>query len=120
MGLTEEVADFSRPLMARVQGQAKTGDISPLNLMYRVDGTTDLNEEVLQHCRGLPRFVPGSDRHGAAEQLQLDMHGEALDSIYYGDQRGLQLGHRGWAAVSGLLTWLAGHWDQPWLPRLAS
>jgi GH15 family glucan-1,4-alpha-glucosidase len=51
--------------------------------------------------------------NGAAEQLQLDIYGEALDSIYYGDQRGLPLGHPGWTAVTGLLSWLADHWDQP-------
>ena len=113
MGFTEEAADFSRWLLARVQEQAKSGGSSPLNLMYRVDGSTDLKEEILEHWEGYRGSSPVRIGNGAAEQLQLDIYGEALDSIFYGDQRGLPLGHPGWAAVSGLLNWLADHWDQP-------
>jgi GH15 family glucan-1,4-alpha-glucosidase len=113
MGFTEEAADFSRWLMARVQAQAEAGGNNPLNLMYRVDGSTDLTEEILQHWEGYRGSSPVRIGNGAAEQLQLDIYGEALDSIYYGDQRGLPLGHPGWEAVSGLLNWLAEHWDQP-------
>ena len=51
--------------------------------------------------------------NGAAEQLQLDIYGEALDSLYIGDQAGLTLPHRGWVALTGVLDWVAEHWDQP-------
>jgi GH15 family glucan-1,4-alpha-glucosidase len=113
MGFTEEAADFSRWLMARVQEQAQSGNSSPLNLMYRVDGSTDLKETILEHWEGYRGSSPVRIGNGAADRLQLDIYGEALDSIYYGDQRGLPLGYPGWAAVSGLLNWLADHWDQP-------
>jgi GH15 family glucan-1,4-alpha-glucosidase len=113
MGFTEEAADFSRWLMARVQEQAASGASSPLNLMYRVDGSTDLKETILEHWEGYRGSSPVRIGNGAAEQLQLDIYGEALDSIFYGDQRGLPLGHPGWTAVSSLLSWLADHWDQP-------
>jgi GH15 family glucan-1,4-alpha-glucosidase len=113
MGFTEEAADFSRWLLARVQEQAQAGNGNPLNLMYRVDGSTDLKEEILEHWEGYRRSSPVRIGNGAAEQLQLDIYGEAMDSIYYGDQRGIPLGHPGWAAVSSLLNWLADHWDQP-------
>jgi GH15 family glucan-1,4-alpha-glucosidase len=113
MGFTEEAADFSRWLMARVQEQAASGASSPLNLMYRVDGSTDLKETILEHWEGYRGSAPVRIGNGAAEQLQLDIYGEALDSIFYGDERGLPLGHPGWGAVSGLLSWLADHWDQP-------
>jgi GH15 family glucan-1,4-alpha-glucosidase len=113
MGFTEEAADFCRWLLARVQTQAKSGGSSPLNLMYRVDGSTDLTETILEHWEGYRGSYPVRIGNGAAEQLQLDIYGEALDSIYYADQRGLPLGHPGWTAVTGLLSWLADHWDQP-------
>src|SRR3954452_303662 len=47
MGFTEEAAAFSRWLRDRVTERA--GDKGgPLNIMYRVDGSTDLTEEVLE------------------------------------------------------------------------
>jgi pentatricopeptide repeat protein len=45
--------------------------------------------------------------------VQLDIYGEAMDSIYYGDGRGLLLGHHEWDALAELLDWLADNWDQP-------
>ncbi|MGX7678492.1 glycoside hydrolase family 15 protein [Jatrophihabitans sp. DSM 45814] len=111
LGYTEEAADFCRWLLARVQAQA--GDASPLNLMYRVDGSTDLTESVLDHWEGYRGSYPVRIGNGAAEQLQLDIHGEALDSVYYADQRGLQVSRVGWDAMVKILEWLADHWDQP-------
>ena len=51
--------------------------------------------------------------NAASDQLQLDIYGEALDSIFFDDQRGLPVGHRGWTSICELLDWLAAHWDQP-------
>jgi GH15 family glucan-1,4-alpha-glucosidase len=113
MGFTEEAGDFALWLLARVQAQAKTDGGNPLNLMYRVDGSTDLTEEVLEHWEGYRGSYPVRIGNGAAEQLQLDIYGEALDSVYYGFERGLPSGHTGWSALVSLLDWLADHWDQP-------
>jgi GH15 family glucan-1,4-alpha-glucosidase len=110
LGFTEEAADFSRWLLARVKAQAGSG--KPLNLMYRVDGSTDLTETVLDHWEGYRGSYPVRIGNGAAEQLQLDIYGEALDSVYYGDQRGLHPGHNEWVALEELLNWLAENWDQ--------
>ena len=51
--------------------------------------------------------------NGAADQLQLDIYGEAIDSIYFGDQLGLEAGHAGWRRLSDLLDWLVDNWNQP-------
>ena len=58
--------------------------------MYRVDGSSDLSEEILEHWEGYRGSRPVRIGNGAADQLQLDIYGEALDSIYVGDRRGLQ------------------------------
>jgi GH15 family glucan-1,4-alpha-glucosidase len=113
MGFTEEAGDFSRWLLARVQAQALARNGEPLNLMYRVDGSTDLTEEVLEHWEGYRGSYPVRIGNGAAKQLQLDIYGEALDSVYYGVQRGLPAGQTGWSALVDLLDWLVDHWDQP-------
>ena len=67
----------------------------------------------LDHWRGYRGSAPVRIGNGAAEQLQLDIYGEALDSIYAGDRAGMPLPYRGWTAISGVLDWLADNWDQP-------
>jgi len=112
MGFTEEAAAFSGWLRDRVQEKAGGGS-GPLNIMYRVDGSSDLTEETLVHWEGYRGSRPVHIGNGAAGQLQLDIYGEALDSIYFADQRGLSMGHEGWLAIRDLLDWLTDNWDQP-------
>ena len=45
--------------------------------------------------------------------MQLDIYGEAMDSIYLADTRGLQVGHEGWTQIADMLDWLCEHWNQP-------
>ena len=112
MGFTDEAVAFSGWLRDRVQEKAG-GASGPLNIMYRVDGSSDLSEEILEHWEGYRGSRPVHIGNGAADQLQLDIYGEALDSLYFADQRGLIVGHDGWLAVRDLLDWLVDHWDQP-------
>ncbi len=113
MGFREEAAAFGGWLRDRVHEQADGKGGAPLNIMYRVDGSSDLTEEVLEHWEGYRGSSPVRIGNGAAGQLQLDIYGEAMDSIYFGDQRGLQAGHEGWLRICDLLNWLTENWDQP-------
>ena len=112
MGFTDEAAAFARWLRDRVHEQVSEAE-GPLNIMYRVDGSPDLGEEVLEHWEGYRGSSPVRIGNGAAGQLQLDIYGEAMDSIYYADRRGIQGGHQGWLSVCELLDWLTDNWDQP-------
>ena len=112
MGFTEEAAAFAGWLRDRVEEKAG-GASGPLNIMYRVDGSSDLGEETLEHWEGYRGSRPVRIGNGAADQLQLDIYGEAMDSIYLGDQNGLTVGHRGWLAIRDMLDWLTDNWDQP-------
>jgi GH15 family glucan-1,4-alpha-glucosidase len=112
LGFTEEAAAFSQWLGARVQEQVGS-DEAPLKIMYRVDGSSDLKEEILEHWEGYRGSRPVRIGNGAADQLQLDIYGEALDSLHFADQRGLLIPHQGWQRICDLLNWLVDHWDQP-------
>jgi GH15 family glucan-1,4-alpha-glucosidase len=112
LGFTEEAAGLGRWLRGRVDEQAGGGG-GPLKIMYRIDGSSDLTEEVLEHWEGYRGSRPVRIGNGAADQLQLDIYGEALDSIYFMDQRGLQTGHEGWLRIRDLLDWVTENWDQP-------
>jgi GH15 family glucan-1,4-alpha-glucosidase len=112
MGFTGEAAALGRWMRDRIEERAGDGR-TPLNIMYRIDGSSDLTEEVLEHWEGYRGSSPVRIGNGAAEQLQLDIYGEALDSFHFADQHGLQAGHRGWLSICTLLDWVADNWDQP-------
>jgi GH15 family glucan-1,4-alpha-glucosidase len=112
LGFTEEAAALALWLNERVREQVG-GEGGPLNIMYRVDGSSDLNEEILPHWEGYRGSSPVRIGNGAADQLQLDIYGEAIDSIYFGAQHGIEAGHRGWRHLCDILSWLVDNWDQP-------
>ena len=86
LGFTEEAAAFGDWLRKRVEEQA--GDqAGPLKIMYRVDGSSDLVEETLDHLDGYMGSRPVRIGNGAADQLQLDIYGEAMNSIHGARQR---------------------------------
>jgi GH15 family glucan-1,4-alpha-glucosidase len=112
LGYIEEAAKFEAWLRARAEEQA--GDASgPLKIMYRVDGTSDLVEENLDHFEGWRGSRPVRIGNGAADQLQLDIYGEALDAIMAGAEHGLPIAHRGWIALTHIIDWICDNWDQP-------
>jgi GH15 family glucan-1,4-alpha-glucosidase len=112
LGFIDEAAQFGNWLGDRIRERVG-GEGGPLNIMYRVDGSSDLKEEVLEHWSGYRGSTPVRIGNGAADQLQLDIYGEALDSIFAADRAGLQVPHRGWTAISQVLDWLAENWDRP-------
>jgi GH15 family glucan-1,4-alpha-glucosidase len=112
LGYVDEARDFVGWLSDRVQEQAGSGS-GPLKIMYRVDGSSDLREEVLDHFEGYRGSRPVRIGNGAADQLQLDIYGEALDSIYAASRGGVGTGHQGWTRLVHLMDWLSEHWDEP-------
>jgi GH15 family glucan-1,4-alpha-glucosidase len=112
LGYLEETAKFGRWLRDRAAEQA--GESSgPMKIMYRVDGSSDLGEETLDHLEGWRGSRPVRTGNGAADQLQLDIYGEAMDAVLTADSYGLTIEHTGWQAMTKIIDWLSGHWDQP-------
>ena len=112
MGFVDEAVAFSRWLRDRITEQLDS-ETGPLNIMYRVDGNPDLNEEIVTDWEGYRGSYPVRIGNGASGQLQLDIYGEALDAIYHLDRVGVEIGQPGWIAICDLLEWLADNWDQP-------
>ena len=113
MGFKDEAAALGRWLRDRVDEHIGKDGTGPLNIMYRIDGSSDLAEEIVEHWEGYRGSSPVRIGNGAAEQLQLDIYGEAIDSIYVADQHGLYAGHQGWRRICDLLDWVTENWDQP-------
>jgi GH15 family glucan-1,4-alpha-glucosidase len=112
LGFIEEAACLSTWVRDRIEERAGR-DGPPLSIMYRVDGSSDLNEESLDHLDGYMGSKPVRIGNGAADQLQLDIYGEAIDSIWGLDQLVPIVGDRGWRDFVGMIDWLCDNWEQP-------
>ncbi|MFI6489903.1 glycoside hydrolase family 15 protein [Streptomyces sp. NPDC050564] len=109
LGFESEATAFRRWLRDRIEaGGTASGD--PLQIMYRVDGDPHLAEENLDHLEGYMGSRPVRAGNGAADQLQLDIYGEASDALVVSGDMGAI---RGWKSLRGVLDWLTDHWDRP-------
>ncbi|NKY49538.1 glycoside hydrolase family 15 protein [Nocardia vermiculata] len=109
LGFTAEALAFRRWLRDRLEaGNTASGE--PLQIMYRVDGDPRLDEQVLEHWEGYRGSAPVRVGNGAADQLQLDIYGEAADALAQTSDIG---SIAGWRVFADLLDWLVDHWDRP-------
>jgi pentatricopeptide repeat protein len=113
LGYIDEAARFASWLRDRVTESAGADGSDPIKVMYRVDGSAELTEDVLDHFEGWRGSRPVRIGNGAADQLQLDIYGEALDALLTGDDYGLPIAHSGWRALTKIIDWLSDNWDQP-------
>jgi GH15 family glucan-1,4-alpha-glucosidase len=112
LGYLDEAAAFGAWLRDRAEEYQGDGG-RPLKIMYRVDGSSDLTEETLEHFEGWRGSRPVRIGNGAADQLQLDIYGEAMDAIYLAETQGIHAAHRGWVHLGRIVDWLCDNWDQP-------
>jgi pentatricopeptide repeat protein len=112
LGYLEEAAKFGGWLRDRITESAGDGS-GPVKIMYRVDGSSDLKEETLDHLEGWRGSRPVRLGNGAADQLQLDIYGEAMDAVFTADSYGLAPAHSGWQAMTRVIDWVSDNWDQP-------
>ena len=89
------------------------GPIAPMQLMYTVDGRTDLQEISLDHLEGYCGSRPVRVGNAASHQLQLDIFGELLDALYLYDRFGNPLTYDSWKHLAQIVDWVTDHWRQP-------
>jgi len=81
--------------------------------MYGIDGRQKLDEVTLDHLAGYENSRPVRIGNAAYQQLQLDIYGEMMDSIYLANKYGHSISHVGWQHVQRILDWLGRNWQRP-------
>ncbi len=111
IGFTEEASRFMDWLAARWHEDTSHSD-GPLQLMYGIDGRAKLDEFELPHLEGYRGSRPVRIGNGAHGQLQLDIYGELMDSVYLFNKYGAPVGYDGWRDLRRLVDWVADNWSR--------
>ncbi len=109
LGFTKEAGQFIGWLEHYCPDVKRPGE---LGLMYSITGRRKLDEKVLSHLEGYKGSRPVRIGNAAYDQLQLDIYGELIDSIYLYNKYGESISHDLWIQLTGQINWLCDHWDQ--------
>jgi GH15 family glucan-1,4-alpha-glucosidase len=107
IGFTEEAAAFMNFLDQRCHEMEPDGS---LQVMYGIDGRHVLTEEILPELDGYRGSRPVRIGNGAYSQLQLDIYGELMDSVYLFNKYGTPISYELWGYLRRLTNWVCDHW----------
>jgi GH15 family glucan-1,4-alpha-glucosidase len=106
--------DEATRFMEWLQGRAADNqDTGPLQVMYRVDGSADLKEITLDHLAGYQGSRPVRVGNDASGQLQLDIYGELIDSIYLYNKYVEPVSYDFWVYLRKIIYWVCDNWQRP-------
>ena len=109
LGFTDEAAKFMNWIDCRCHERNPDGS---LQTMYGIDGRHDLKEEILDHLEGYKGSSPVRIGNAAYEQLQLDICGELMDSVYLYNKYGAPISYDMWTQLRELINWVCDNWQQ--------
>ena len=109
IGFTEGAEKFMGWVEARCHELNADGS---LQIMYGIDGRHELPETTLDHLEGYMGSKPVRIGNAASNQLQLDIYGELLDSVYLYNKYGVPISYDLWVHLSRLINWVCDNWTR--------
>src|SRR4030095_11118206 len=103
LGMTREAGAFIDWLTQRA---ADAPEPARLQTMYGIDGRTQLTETTLDHLEGYRGSRPVRIGNAAFDQLQLDIYGELMDSVYLYNKYGSPISSELWSDLRRLINWI--------------
>ncbi|HET9869495.1 MAG TPA: glycoside hydrolase family 15 protein [bacterium] len=110
LGYVEEARAYMRWIEARLAAPLPDGS---LQIMYGLQGEKELPERELAGWDGYRGSRPVRVGNAASGQLQLDIYGELMDSVYLFDRHGETLSHDLWADLVRVVDWVCANWERP-------
>lgn len=107
IGFTEEATNFMKWVVER----SAEDDSGYLQIMYGIDGRHKLTETSLDHLEGYMGSSPVRIGNGAYDQLQLDIYGELIDSVYLFDKHVRPISFSGWKQIHKHVNWISKNWQ---------
>jgi GH15 family glucan-1,4-alpha-glucosidase len=84
-----------------------------LNIMYTLDGKPPGPEVELHHLEGYRKSIPVRLGNGAATQLQVDIYGELMDTVFIYALNGGQVSERLWRELQQVVEFAIERWNEP-------
>ncbi len=109
VGFTEEAVAFMDWLAERCHELEPGGALQPL---YGIDGRHKIDEEVLDHLEGYRGSRPVRIGNAAYRQLQIDVAGELMDSVYLHNKYAEPVSYDLWTQLTRILTWVCDNWEK--------
>jgi len=107
-GYTDEAGAWREWLL-----RAVAGDPADLQMLYSVTGRRRLPEWQVPWLPGYQGSAPVRVGNAAAEQFQLDVWGEVLDTLHRARVSHLGAEEDAWDLQRAMLDFLEGHWNEP-------
>jgi len=109
IGFTEEAEKFMQWIDDRCHELRPDGS---MQIMYGIDGRHKLEEKTIPGLEGYKKSAPVRIGNGAYNQLQLDIYGELLDSVYLYNKYGSPISYDLWKQLRKLINWVARNWQK--------
>ena len=111
IGFTQEANAFMQWLQ-NLPDAGEWGPEGPLQVAYRIDGSTNIPEEILDHLEGYRGSAPVRIGNAAARQFQLDIYGEQFDAVYLANKYAAPVSADAWTKFRRMIDWLGENWKR--------